>query len=103
MANADVQKQNLQDIRVELAAAMQEVIRGSKVEKLLEQYDLLDAMKMEISLDKDKLQAKKSIHIDEETMLSFKETSTDGFSILGCRFCPAYICCENVFNPCNGC
>ena len=93
----------LKDVQLEVASRMEKALKNSELETVLEKYDLLDAIKIEVLINKEKLQTQENIEIDEETMSSFKDTTGEDFIISGCLYCPALTCCNNVPNPCAGC
>ncbi|MGD1873101.1 MAG: hypothetical protein ACFB02_08630 [Mastigocoleus sp.] len=92
-------------VQKEVIAAMQESLRGSKLEVLLKKYNLQDDIKIILSVDKNNIQSKENINIDEESMVSLQsESIDDNFSVLACAFCYGiFTCCDTVWNPCNGC
>ena len=93
----------LKDVQLEIASGMEKAVKDSELEDVVEKYDLLDAIKIEVLVNKEKLQTQENVEIDEETMSSLKDTLGEDFIISSCAYCPRLTCCDGVVNPCAGC
>lgn len=89
----------LKKFQDEMASAMKETLKDSKVTDLLEKYGLIDGMvKIHSVIDIKKIKSSQNLDMPSELKSDLEAVLTDNLEIMCCNSCRGDVCC-----PCCVC